>query len=247
MAETNPSPSTRFVFPRWANYLLPVIILSVFGGMTYLPVAMAYGLGPGTLAVGYSPTQPVPYSHALHVGKLGLDCRYCHNTVEKTAFAPLPATQTCMNCHTNIKNPNTAPKPMTDEDRKKLIGALNASPLKPVLDSWESGQSVPWIKIHNLANYVYFNHSAHVSHGVGCVECHGRIDRMDVVEQVKPLNMGWCLDCHRNPGPHLRPKDVAVTDMNWTRDEKTPSPDELVKSYGIRDVAYMQSCYTCHR
>jgi hypothetical protein len=160
---------------------------------------------------------------------LGLDCRYCHNTVEKAAFAALPPTQTCMNCHTNIKNQSDL--------------------LKVVRESWDTGQSIPWVKVHNLPNYVYFNHSAHVSHGVGCVECHGRIDRMDVVTQAKPLSMGWCLECHRDPGPHLRPKDVAVTDMNFKRDDNNPdqAPEKLMKDYGVRDVAYMQSCYTCHR
>ena len=224
--------STKFVFPRWANYLLPVIVIGAVGGMFYLPVAFGFGASPKTLAVGYAPTQPVPYSHALHAGRLGMDCRYCHNTVERTAFAPLPATQTCMNCHTGIK-------PTSDA-------------LKPVHESWNTGKSIPWIKVHDLPDYVYFNHSAHVNHGVGCVECHGRIDRMDVVTQAKPLSMGWCLECHRDPGSHLRPRDVAVTDMNWSR-EKMSKPESdalsarLLKDYGIRDVDYMQSCYTCHR
>ena len=137
-----------------------------------------------------------------------------------------------MNCHTNIKTASDL--------------------LKPIRESWETGQPVQWVKVHNLANYAYFNHSAHVSHGVGCVECHGRVDRMDVVAQQKPLSMGWCLDCHRDPGPHLRPKDVAVTDMDWNREKLSPQESndlsaKLVADYGIRDVAYMQSCYTCHR
>ena len=217
------------MFPRWANYLLPVIVIGAVGGGLYLPVAFGFGASPQTLAVGYAPKQPVGYSHALHAGKLGLDCRYCHNTIEKAAFAALPPTQTCMNCHTNIKNQSDL--------------------LKVVRDSWQSGQSIPWVKVHNLPNYVYFNHSAHLAHGVGCIECHGRIDRMDVVTQAKPLSMGWCLECHRDPGPHLRPKNVLVTDMNFKRDEKDPdqAPEKLMKDYGVRDVAYMQSCYTCHR
>jgi hypothetical protein len=229
MPEITTPVAERFMFPRWANYLLPVIVIGAVGGGIYLPVALGFGASPQTLAVGYQPKQPVGYSHALHAGKLGLDCRYCHNTVEKAAFAALPPTQTCMNCHTNIKNTSDL--------------------LTVVRDSWQTGQPIPWVKIHNLPNYVYFNHSAHVSHGVGCVECHGRIDRMDVVAQAKPLSMGWCLECHRDPGPHLRPKDVAVTDMNFKRDETNPdqAPEKLMKDYGVRDVAYMQSCYTCHR
>lgn len=246
------TPSTRFVFPRWANFLLPIVLLGVVGGAFYVTVAVGYGASPKTMAVGYQPVQPVPYSHALHAGKLGMDCRYCHNTVEKTAFAALPATQTCMNCHSAIKNLSLdAPKKENnasfEKDNADYQAKVALDPLAPIRDSYNNNTPVKWVKIHNLAGYAYFNHSAHVTHGVGCVECHGRIDHMEVVSQVAPLSMGWCLDCHRNPGPHLRPRDVSVTDMNWTRTSSTPSPDELVKAYGIRDVTYMQSCYTCHR
>jgi len=227
--KNEPNPK-RFVFPKWANYLLPVIALGVIGGAFYVPTLVALGASPKATAVGYSPTQPVPYSHELHVGKLGLDCRYCHNTVEQTAFAPLPATQTCMNCHSSV-----------------LTQSLK---LQPVRDSWQTGLPVKWVKIHNLAQYAYFNHSAHVSHGVGCIECHGRIDQMDQVYQVKPLSMGWCLECHRNPGPHLRPKD-QVTNMSWKPSDTGKEPAvlaaELVKEYKIRDPQYMSSCSTCHR
>jgi hypothetical protein len=227
-----PEPDdTPFLFPRWANFLLPVIILGVLGGAFYVPTLVALGGSPRTTAVGYAPVQPVPYSHALHAGKMGMDCRYCHNTVEKTAFASLPPTQTCMNCHSSVRTTSAA--------------------LAPIRESWATGKPVEWIKIHNLANYVYFNHSAHVNHGVGCIECHGRIDRMERVQQVKPLSMAWCLDCHRDPGPHLRPADVSVTDMNWTPpadDAKAADlADSLIGSYGIHSKAYMTSCSTCHR
>jgi hypothetical protein len=214
-----------FVFPKWANYLLPVVAIGVIGGLFYVPTLFALGASPKTLAVGYMPTQPVPYSHALHVGKLGLDCRYCHTTVEKTAFAALPPTQTCMNCHNSIRTDSAA--------------------LLPVRDSWATGKPVEWVKVHNLAQFVYFNHSAHVNHGVGCIECHGHIDQMEQVFQAKPLSMGWCLDCHRDPGPHLRPKD-QVTAMVETQTSPEIAED-LVKQYGIHNVAYMTSCSTCHR
>jgi hypothetical protein len=271
MANTTTNSTTeRFIFPRWANYLLPVIVIGAVGGAVYLPVAFAFGASPKTLAAGYAPVQPVPYSHALHAGKLGMDCRYCHNTVERTPFAALPATQTCMNCHSSIH--------------------LKSDALKPIHESWDTGKPMRWVKVHNLAQYVYFNHSAHVSHGVGCVECHGRIDRMEVVRQEKPLSMSWCLECHRDPGPHLRPKNVAVTNMDWSRERMAPQDFQnlvsgfgiqptaeqtaqlsakpvndvpvtlsmsaeqsdqlsakLLDHHGIRDVAYMQSCYTCHR
>jgi menaquinone reductase, multiheme cytochrome c subunit len=220
-----------FVFPKWANYLLPAIVIGAIGGMFYVPTVVDLGASPLTLAVGYSPLQPVPYSHALHAGKLGIDCRYCHTTVEKSAFAALPPTETCMNCHTNIRK--------------------TSDKLLPVRESWATGMPVEWVKIHNLPQYVYFNHAAHVNHGVGCIECHGRIDQMEQVYQAKPLSMGWCLDCHRDPGPHLRPKDVSPTDMNWTPANADMAPDDLartlVKEYGIHDVAYMTSCSTCHR
>ena len=220
--------TTRFRFPRWTNYLLPAGAVAAVGGLFYATVLFTFGASPKTMAVGYAPQQPVPYSHALHAGKLGLDCRYCHNTVEKTAFAALPATQTCMNCHTNIKP--------------------GSELLAPVRESWTTGKPVPWTKVHDLPDYVYFNHSAHVTHGVGCVECHGRIDQMDVVRQAQPLSMGWCLDCHRNPAPHLRPKNVAPTDMAWKAESITAADQAgLIKEYGIHDTAYLQSCYTCHR
>ena len=154
--------------------LLPALALAGLGGGLYMPVLLGFGASPRTLAVGYQPTQPVPYSHALHAGKLDMDCRYCHTTVEKTAFAALPPTQTCMNCHTSIKTDSPV--------------------LKPVRDSWETGKPVQWVNVHNLANYVYFNHSAPRDPWRGLRECHGRIDQMDVVAQVQPLSMGWCLD-----------------------------------------------------
>jgi hypothetical protein len=217
----------RFVFPKWSNYLLPMVAIGAVGALFYVPTLFALGASPKTLAAGYMPTQPVPYSHAIHAGKLGLDCRYCHNTVEKTAFASVPPTQTCMNCHGTILT--------TDPD------------LQPIRNSWATGMPIQWVKVHNLAQYVYFNHSAHVNHGVGCVECHGRIDQMDQVYQAKPLSMGWCLECHRNPGPHLRPKD-QVTNMGWVP-AKDPAAlaRDLMGQYQIHDVAYMTSCSTCHR
>jgi hypothetical protein len=220
--------TTRFLFPRWSNFAAPAGAVGVVGGLVYATVLFAFGASPKTTAVNYAPTQPVPYSHALHVGKLGLDCRYCHNTVERTEFAALPATQTCMNCHTNIKPSSPG--------------------LQPVRDSWTTGRPVEWVKVHDLPDYVYFNHSAHVSHGVGCVECHGRIDHMEVVHQAQPLSMGWCLDCHRDPAPHLRPKTVAVTDMHWDGSTLSGAErDTLKQQYGIHDAGYMTSCSTCHR
>ena len=234
MAESEPkaigtSDRGRILFPRWMNFLAPAGAVAVVGGLLYATTLFTLGASPRTTAVGYAPVQPVPYSHALHAGKLGMDCRYCHNTVERTGFAALPATQTCMNCHTKIWDKSDA--------------------LKPVRDSWTTGRPVQWVHVHVLPNYVYFNHSAHVNHGVGCVECHGRIDRMDVVAQQQPLSMGWCLDCHRAPDTHLRPKS-EITNLAWQRPagvDPVQYGHELAQQYKIHDTAYMQSCYTCHR
>jgi hypothetical protein len=225
---TDDRRTTAFIFPRWANYLLPGVCLLAFGGVTYVPLVVFLGGSPKTTDVGYQPTQPVEYSHALHAGKLGIDCRYCHTSVENTAFAAVPPTQTCMNCHTNFK-----------PDSPKLI---------PIRESAVSGMPVEWVKVHDLPDYAYFNHSAHINKGISCVSCHGRIDHMEVVRQVETLAMGWCLTCHRNPELHLRPVD-EVTNLGW----EPPDGDqlkiglELKKVYDIRDETYMTSCSTCHR
>jgi hypothetical protein len=188
---------------------------------------LAYGANPSTLNEGYAPQQPVPYSHALHAGKLGMDCRYCHNSVEKAGYAALPPTETCMNCHKAIYS--------------------KSEKLAPVRQSYVDGNPVQWIKVHDIADYVYFNHSAHVNAGVGCVECHGRIDKMEVVQTVAPLNMGWCLECHRDPSPHLRPKD-QVTNMNW---QPSDDPQERAKlAADLRKINHVNpntDCVTCHR
>ncbi len=221
-------PRRLYVFPRWANYLLPVLLLAVVGGATYVPVVVGLGGSAKTLNTGYRPEQPVPFSHALHAGNLGMDCRYCHTTVEQAAFAAIPPTQTCMNCHANIRY-----------DTPNMLA---------VRESAVTGMPIEWIKVHDLADYVYFNHSAHVNKGVSCVSCHGRIDQMEVVEQREPLSMAWCLDCHRAPENHLRPLD-EVTNLDWQPPEGDPLKigRQLKEAYDIRDQAYMTSCSTCHR
>ncbi|MCA9413584.1 MAG: cytochrome c3 family protein [Candidatus Omnitrophica bacterium] len=186
---------------------------------------MAIGIAhPNTQRVGYAPTQPVPYSHALHVGQLGLDCRYCHNTVEESRHSSIPPTQTCMNCHVKIW-------PTSEK-------------LAPVRDSYETGKSVDWVRVHDLPDFVYFNHSAHVNRGIGCVSCHGRIDKMEVVSQDQPLTMGWCLSCHRAPENHLRPLD-KITDMAWEPEEgQLALGKKLLEENHIRNLT---DCSTCHR
>ena len=161
---------SRFLFPRWANLVLPTIILAMVTIPVYAVFFVAYGFSPKTLEVGYQPQQPVPFSHALHAGELGMDCRYCHTSVETAAHASVPATQTCMNCHTQIRP--ESPK------------------LAKLKESYATGLSVEWARIHKLPDFAYFDHSAHVNRGIGCVSCHGRIDNMEVVYQKSPLSMG---------------------------------------------------------
>jgi len=213
-----------FIFPKWTWVLRPAVAIGAAGGLLYAAVVVTFGFSPQATDVGYAPVQPVPYSHALHVGQLGMDCRYCHSAVETTAHAAVPPTQTCMNCHSTIR-----------AGSEKLI---------PVRESYATGMPVEWVKVHDLPDYVYFNHSAHVRRGVGCVSCHGRIDTMEVVTQVEPLSMGWCLGCHREPERHLRPLEF-VTQLDWV-----PGEDQLVLGRRLReqnDINPPQDCSTCHR
>jgi hypothetical protein len=223
-AERDARKSERFLFPRWTNWMGPISAVVAVGGIVYLTVLITAGFHPHNSAIGYRPEQPVPYSHALHVGELGMDCRYCHNTVETAAFASVPTAEACMNCHKSV-HPESA----------KLL---------PVREAVATGKPIRWVKVHDLADYAYFDHSVHVNAGVGCVSCHGRVDRMEVVAQQEKLTMSWCLDCHRNPEPHLRPRG-EVTNMEWVPDE-----DPAVLGARLRethDINPSTDCTTCHR
>lgn len=183
----------------------------------YLATVGFFATHPKVINVGHMPEQPIPFSHALHAGKLKMDCRYCHNTVEKAAHAAIPPSATCGNCHGG-------------KDRVKegeTLGAVHlaSEKLAPLRRSLETDEPVEWLKVHEVPGFVYFNHSAHVTRGVSCVECHGRIDKMEVVYQAKPLSMKWCLDCHRNPDEAIRPLD-QVTNLAWN-----PQGDELNEVY----------------
>ena len=183
-----------------------------------------YWGSPKYTDVGYRPVQPVAYSHKLHAGDLGMDCRYCHSQIEQSRFANIPPTQTCMNCHTVIGKDN--PK------------------LDPVRQSWDTGQPIHWVRVHMLPQYAYFNHAAHLRAGVGCIECHGNVRQMDVVEQVKPLSMSWCLDCHRNPDSHLRPPS-EITNMDW---KPGPNHAAWVKQFKKdMHIKPPEDCSACHR
>jgi hypothetical protein len=170
--------------------------------------------------------QPVPYSHAIHAGQLGIDCRYCHSNVEKSGVANLPTAQTCMNCHNQVKKD---------------------SPLLAVVrQSYATGEPVPWVKIHQTPDYVYFNHAVHVNRGVSCWECHGQINEMDVVAHDKPLSMGFCLDCHRDPASRLRPRD-QVTNLDWRPASAAAAQSQGNKFVHDWNIKPPQSCSGCHR
>jgi Cytochrome c7 and related cytochrome c len=171
--------------------------------------------------------QPLEFSHKHHVGDDGIDCRYCHTSVETSAFAGIPPTKTCMNCHSML--------------------FTNVPYLAPVRDSFRTGNPIEWTRVDKLPDFVYFNHSIHISKGIGCSTCHGRVDQMPLVRQVASLQMHWCLDCHRHPENYVRPRS-EVFNMAWE-----PPADQmqhgllLVKEYKIRSVRDLTSCSTCHR
>jgi hypothetical protein len=216
------------IFPQSANTVARVII---FGS-----VALASALGWAVCVVDRSSwatgqdvvrEQPVPFSHQHHVAGLGLDCRFCHTSVESSSFAGVPSTKVCMTCHSQIWT--------------------NAELLEPVRDSWRTQVPIQWTRVHFLAGYVYFNHSIHIQKGVGCSTCHGRVQEMPLMYQAQSLQMRWCLDCHRDPAQYLRPRD-QVFDMDWS-----PPPDQLARGRELADLYHllpkqqMQNCSTCHR
>jgi hypothetical protein len=171
--------------------------------------------------------QPVPFSHKHHVAGIGIDCRYCHTTVETSSFANIPPTQTCMNCHSQIWR--------------------TSSMLEPVRESFRTGQSLTWTRVHDLPDYVYFNHSIHVAKGVGCESCHGRVDEMPLTWQHASLQMEWCLNCHRHPEQYVRPREFITTMGYQPAGDQEEIGRRLVQEYHIQDARALTSCSTCHR
>jgi hypothetical protein len=199
--------------------LLAVLVSLVCGALVWrASTAEPHGVGEAV-------EQPVPFSHKHHVGDDGIDCRYCHSSVETSAFAGIPPLSTCMTCHSQL---------YTDTDA-----------LKPVVDSWRHGVALHWQRVHHLPDFVYFNHSIHVAKGVGCVTCHGRVDRMPLTWRARPLSMQWCLDCHRAPQKYLRPRD-KVFDMAWQAKDQAALGMALVRRYRI-DTRRLSDCSVCHR
>ncbi len=212
------------IFPKSANKI-PIIVIAVVAiSLTFAVGLIWYYGSPKYTDVGYRPVQPINFSHKLHAGDLGMDCRYCHNQVEFAPAANVPTVQTCMNCH-------------------KLVGIENEK-LLPLRESWATGDPVQWIRVHNLPDYAYFNHSAHVNAGVGCISCHGNVRWMPIITQVEPLSMSWCLECHRNPDDHLRPVS-EITNMEWT---PLPGHAEFVEQLKKdNQVKPPTDCSGCHR
>lgn len=215
------------IFHRSTNSLSRVTIYAavfILAGMGW--VLMAIDRSPYTTGEGVILKQPVPFSHEHHVAGLGLDCRYCHTSVEITAFAGIPPTATCMNCHKTIWSDSPI--------------------LEPVRSSFRTGQPLRWARVHDLPDFVYFNHSIHIAKGVGCVSCHGRVDTMPLMRQAASLKMEWCLDCHRHPEKALRPRS-EVFDMTWTADDQIAQGMTLKLEYQIGSARDLTSCSTCHR
>lgn len=232
------------IFPRQSNAIaraslfLVVFVVATLGWLLY-----TFQRSPYITMAGVRKPQPVPFSHQHHVTGLGIDCRYCHTSVENAAFAGIPPTKTCMNCHAQIWT--------------------NAAYLEPVRESFRSGKSLEWVRVNQLPNFVYFNHSIHISKGVGCNTCHGPVDQMPLMYQWASLQMEFCLDCHRAPEKYLRPKE-QVFNMRYEPPALVPLKNEvefggktytdqvemgnvLKSMYKVRPVADITSCSTCHR
>lgn len=210
------------LFSRRFDFLFRLALVAAV--LAFSAAALAYRASVSA-PIGDPVEQPIPFSHRHHVGDDGLDCRYCHTTVETSAFAGIPSTQVCMTCHSQLYD--------------------DAGMLAPVRESLASGEPLHWNRVHELPDFVFFDHGIHVAKGVGCETCHGRVDRMPLTWQAEPLTMQWCLDCHRDPGPHLRPQE-AIYAMGW-HEEDPGLGAELVRDYHLRSPGELSDCSVCHR
>jgi Cytochrome c7 and related cytochrome c len=204
------------------SILAVIAVVAILGGVVAMLHLSGYNTNQGLFV-----EQPIQFSHAHHVGGEGIDCRYCHTSVEESAFANIPPTKTCMNCHSQIWT--------------------NAPILEPVRASFRDNKPLHWTRVHDLPDFVYFNHSIHVRKGVGCATCHGRVDKMPLMYQEASLQMNWCVNCHRNPAQYVRPRE-EVYNMAWERPANDPDLGKrLVQEYKIASVDQLTSCSTCHR
>lgn len=232
----------QYFRPRWNA----VARITLYGAPLLL-VALAWGAtrlsrSPYVTGTNQPIQQPVPFSHEVHVGGLKLDCRYCHTSVENSWFAGIPSTEICMNCHTHIWN--------------------GLQSLEPIRSSYRTGIPNSWIRVHNLPGYSYFDHSIHIAKGVGCVTCHGRVDRMPQIWQAESLQMEWCLECHRRPEKYVRPRE-EVFNLAWqppgSQQEltalaerlKLPKEPTSLRELGLQlvekyDIQRQTSCSVCH-
>lgn len=216
------------IFPRSANTLarLSIVLVAIIVGGV-LGIILNFNRTTYVTQAFVARDQPVQFSHKHHVGDDGIDCRYCHTTVEQTASAGMPATKTCMNCHSQL--------------------FANVPYLEIVRESWRSGKPIKWQRVHDLPDFSYFNHSIHVNKGVGCSTCHGRVDLMPLMWNTQSLQMEWCLSCHRNPEPVLR-EQKDITKMDWVAPpDQGVKGKELAKKYNIQPTQVLTSCSTCHR
>jgi len=213
------------IFPRSMNFIAR---LSIAGGILAVGAlgAALYGIemSPWFTDVNVAQPQPVPFSHKHHAGELGIDCRYCHTSVEKSSFAGIPPTQTCMSCHSQIWT--------------------NAKMLEPVRSSYRDDKSIAWTRVNALPGFVYFDHSIHVSKGIGCTTCHGPIAEMPLTWRANTLYMSWCLDCHRQPEKYVRPKSEVFNPNYVPPADQMELGRKLVREYKIQKL---QNCSTCHR
>ena len=210
--------------PRSNAIFRLVVVLLVAGAGGTVAALMGYWRVPYGTGQQEQVVQPVQFDHRHHVKDDLIDCRYCHTTVDRAASAGIPSTELCLNCHAQVWN------------KSPLLDLVRAS--------WLANQPIAWPRDHKLPDFVYINHANHGNKGVGCGECHGRVDQMAAIQQVQPLTMGWCLDCHNDPYPRLRPPE-EVTSMTWKPDG---DPTEVGKALAKKhDIKPRTSCYTCHR
>ena len=216
------------IFPPSINYFARLTIVgAAFGGAWLTWLCLMYSRSSYGTNAGIAREQPVPFSHQHHVGVLGIDCRYCHTTVEHSSYAGMPATKTCMNCHSQVW--------------------VGSKMLQPVRESYRDDTPLRWDRVYNLPGFVYFDHSVHVQKGIGCSSCHGRIDEMPFTYQVPSLLMEWCLNCHRNPEQEIRTREEVFNIRYQKPPDQIALGRRLCQEYNVKDAEQITSCSVCHR
>jgi Cytochrome c3 len=216
------------VFPRPMNFVVRLSLVGgalgsgMLAGLCLMFTHSSYGTDAGVVR-----EQPIPFSHQHHVGVLGIDCRYCHTSVEQSSYAGMPPTKTCMNCHSQIW--------------------VGSKMLEPVRESYKNGTPLQWDRVYNLPGFVYFDHSIHINKGIGCSSCHGRIDEMPFTYQFPTLLMEWCLECHRHPERQIRPREEVFNIRYEQPDDQETLGRRLCKDYEVKDSTSITSCSVCHR